>query len=64
MSLEENEGFFCPYCGENNGLTVDISGGANQEFVTDCEVCCAPIVVHVKVRGGVVVSIDVQRENE
>ena len=64
MSLEQNEGFFCPYCGENNGLSVDISGGPNQQFVLDCEICCAPILVRVKVRGGLVVSIDAQRENE
>jgi len=64
MSLEQNEGFLCPYCGENNELLVDVSGGPLQEFVVDCEVCCAPIVVRLKIRGDVVISIDVQRENE
>lgn len=64
MPLEEFENFLCPYCGESNELVVDISGGPNQEFVVDCEVCCAPIVVRLKVRGGVVASVEAQRENE
>ena len=62
MSLEEFENFLCPYCGETNALSVDISGGPHQEFVVDCEVCCAPIVVRLKIRGEEMVSIDVQRE--
>jgi hypothetical protein len=64
MSLEELENFYCPYCGETNELLVDLSGGPHQEFVVDCEVCCAPIVVRLKIQGNAVVSMDVQRENE
>ena len=51
MSLEQNENFLCPYCGETNELLVDVSGGPHQEFVVDCEVCCAPIVVRLQIRG-------------
>jgi hypothetical protein len=64
MPLEENENFICPYCGETNQLLVDLSGGPHQEFVVDCEVCCAPILVRLKLRGEAIVSIDVQREND
>ena len=32
----------CPYCGESNELFVDPGGGAIQEYVEDCEVCCQP----------------------
>ncbi len=64
MSLEENEHFFCPSCGEPNGLLVDLTAGPAQEFVVDCEVCCAPIVVYLKIRGGRGVDIDVRKENE
>jgi hypothetical protein len=63
MSLEQYENFSCPYCGGSNDLPVDVSGGPRQEFVVDCEVCCAPILVRIKVRGDTVVSMDVQREN-
>jgi len=51
MSLEEFENFQCPYCGEVNELLIDLSGGLVQKFVVDCEVCCAPIVVRLQVRG-------------
>jgi hypothetical protein len=62
MPLEQYENFLCPYCGETNELAVDISGGPHQEFVVDCEVCCSPVLVRLKLRGDAV-SIDVQREN-
>jgi hypothetical protein len=64
MSLEQYENFFCPYCGETNELLVDISGGPHQEFVVDCEVCCAPIAVRLQIRGEDIIAIDVRRESE
>jgi len=64
MSLEQSENFSCPYCGETNDLPVDISGGPRQEFVVDCEVCCAPIVIRLQLRGHEVIAIDAQREND
>jgi Cysteine-rich CPXCG len=64
MPLEQFENFPCPYCGENNELLVDVSGGPNQEFVVDCEVCCAPVLVRLKIRGETVVSLDAEKENE
>ncbi len=64
MSLEQFEDFLCPYCGQTNVLNVDMSGGSSQEFVTDCEVCCAPIIVLVKIRGRMIQSIDIRKENE
>jgi hypothetical protein len=63
MSLEQFENFCCPYCGENNELLVDLSGGPHQEFVVDCEVCCAPIVIRLKIRGETVVSLEAEQEN-
>ena len=64
MSLEEFENFLCPYCGEPNELLVDVSGGSHQEFVVDCEVCCAPIAIRLQIRGQEIIGLDVQRENE
>ena len=56
------ENFFCPYCGAANMLIVD--SPASQSFVQDCEVCCKPIIVRVTCRGGEIVEIRVQQENE
>ena len=33
----------CPYCGQPVGVAVDLGGGREQQFVSDCEVCCRPI---------------------
>jgi len=43
---------------------VDVSGGSVQEFIVDCEVCCAPIVVRLKIAGGDIINIETKRENE
>ena len=37
----------CPYCGETVEITVDPTGGAEQEYVEDCPVCCQPWQVEV-----------------
>lgn len=37
----------CPWCGEAVEITLDPAGGAVQEYVQDCEICCRPWNVHV-----------------
>ena len=32
----------CPYCGELNEIALDPGGGAAQDYVEDCQVCCRP----------------------
>ena len=64
MDLEQFEDFLCPYCGQPNKLLVDMTGGACQEFVVDCEVCCAPIAVRAQIRGEKILAIEVKKENE
>lgn len=39
---------WCPYCGEAVELIVDPGGGALQEYVEDCEVCCRPWSLRVR----------------
>lgn len=44
----ETEGVvICPYCGEANEIALDAAGGADQEYVEDCQVCCRPWRVNV-----------------
>lgn len=33
----------CPHCGEPLETFVDPGGGARQDYVEDCAVCCRPI---------------------
>ncbi len=54
----------CPYCGESIEHLVDAAGGASQEYVEDCEVCCRPWLVRVTIDGDghAVVSVNTQDE--
>lgn len=40
MELETT--FVCVYCFSINEITVDTSGGLEQEYIEDCQVCCRP----------------------
>ena len=32
----------CPHCGELLAIALDPGGGASQDYVEDCQVCCRP----------------------
>jgi hypothetical protein len=53
----------CPYCGEPIELALDASAGA-QSYIEDCQVCCRPISVSVRVDDEGDVQVDVAGENE
>jgi hypothetical protein len=40
--MEIEATFVCVYCLQVNEVVVDASGGLNQEYVEDCQVCCRP----------------------
>jgi Cysteine-rich CPXCG len=50
----------CPHCGEAVTIGLDPDGGASQEYVEDCQVCCRPWVVRVRYdhRGDATVTLD------
>ena len=48
----------CPHCGETFEIMQD-AGEGNAEFVVDCEVCCRPMTVVVRLRGGEGVEVQV-----
>lgn len=39
----------CPYCAEQFTTRVDLTAGA-QTYIEDCQVCCQPITLSVRVR--------------
>lgn len=41
----------CPYCGEAFGTAVDLSAGTSR-YVEDCQVCCQPIDMELRVTGA------------
>ena len=62
-SMEESHAFACPYCGENNSLFIDSSGGRRQQFTSDCEVCCQPIAITMMVEDSAVVEFSAEQES-
>jgi len=53
----------CPYCGEAISILVDDSP-EEQQYVEDCQVCCRPIVLDVKVGPDGDVAVIARSENE
>jgi hypothetical protein len=47
----------CPYCGETNEIALDPDGGAFQDYIEDCQVCCRPWRVRVTYSPGGVAEI-------
>lgn len=54
----------CPYCGERIELAVDAAAG-DQDYVEDCQVCCRPIAIGVRVEApGSRPSVRARRDDE
>jgi Cysteine-rich CPXCG len=53
----------CPYCGEPGEIAADYDPDApgDQVFVQDCEVCCNPWTVTVRVAPDGEITFDVGR---
>jgi hypothetical protein len=54
----------CPYCGEAVEIAVDASGGSTQRYVEDCQVCCQPWQVIVRVNRNGRAKVTVSALNE
>jgi ribosomal protein S27E len=48
----------CPHCGEDFETPFD-PGEGGAEFVVDCEVCCRPMSIAVRVRNGEIDDVQV-----
>ena len=54
----------CAFCGEENELLVDVSGGHRQRFTEDCAVCCRPNLITLVVGEDDDVELEVAQEYE
>lgn len=52
----------CPWCGEVLELSADSSGGAVQNYVEDCAVCCRPFTVRLVFDESGDPVVDLNRE--
>jgi hypothetical protein len=53
----------CPYCGETISVVVDDSAGA-QSYVEDCQVCCRPIEIAVRLDADGAAMVTARAEDE
>ena len=53
----------CPYCGEYIDVLIDNSV-YEQQYVEDCQVCCAPINFHVQIDSDGDAMVRVQTDSE
>ncbi len=63
MDLIQETDISCPYCGEVISVLLDGSVDA-QEYIEDCQVCCCPIVFHVRITVSGRCTVEVRHENE
>jgi hypothetical protein len=54
----------CAFCGEDNDLVADPSGGRRQTFTEDCAVCCRPNLITLAFDGDEVAWLEVVQEYE
>jgi len=55
--------YACAFCGEDNEVFEDPSGGSRQTFTEDCTVCCRPDLLTLVFEGDQI-SLDVVQEYE
>ena len=59
--MRDSLAILCPHCGETFSLAVDVSEGSG-EFVIDCEVCCRPMSVNVRIDDGEIADLVIEPE--
>jgi hypothetical protein len=55
--------YACAFCGEDNEVLEDPSGGSRQTFTEDCAICCRPNLITLVFEDGEV-RLDVVQEYE
>jgi len=61
---EDTSEVICPYCGELVEIALDAGGGARQEYVEDCQVCCRPWKVKVNYGRDGVANVTVEADDD
>lgn len=60
--LNELTPYNCEFCGEENEVFVDASGARLQKFTEDCQVCCRPNLLTIRIERDGEFGIEVERE--
>ncbi len=63
MELLKSFSLECPYCGETIEVLVDCTV-LRQKYIEDCQVCCKPITISVKVEDDDTPQVEARQEDE
>ena len=63
MNPSEPARISCPYCGESLEIVIDASAG-RQDYIEDCQVCCKPITLRIRMGDEGKPSIDARGEDD
>jgi len=63
MEFIQEANISCPYCGEPISILLDGSV-EEQEYIEDCQVCCKPMVLHVRVTDDGLCVVEARDEND
>lgn len=53
--------FYCAFCGEPNTTFIDLSAGDQQTYIEDCQVCCRPNQLFIRVDD---LTLDIEIDTE
>ena len=56
--------YACAFCGEENDVLIDPSGGRRQTFTEDCAVCCRPNLITLILGDDGEVELEAVQEYE
>ena len=63
MDLLKVVSIHCPYCGQTVEVLIDCTI-THQEYIEDCQVCCKPITICVRVSDDANPQVDARQEDE
>ncbi|MBD3274180.1 MAG: CPXCG motif-containing cysteine-rich protein, partial [Candidatus Marinimicrobia bacterium] len=49
--MEDVVEIYCPYCGQPNEIYIDYSAGPRQTYYEDCQICCRPWQVDIRIQN-------------
>jgi hypothetical protein len=62
QDMRDEASYVCDSCVQEIVMPIDLSAGAEQEYVEDCPMCCRPNVVHVAVEDDGELRVWASRE--
>ena len=59
--MQNTAEYYCAFCGELSTTFIDISAGYSQRYIEDCQVCCRPNILYVRIDED---TLDIEIDTE